>query len=150
MVELTPIGTVWSPVAEAVDERWGQVIAEIHLDGALIAGTQGLEAFSHVLVVYLMHEATFDPGRDLVRRPRGRDDMPDVGIFAQRTRHRPNPIGVSVVRLLAVAGGTVRVQGLDAIDGTPVLDLKPYVPVFDRIPDARTPIWMDRLMEGYF
>ena len=149
-MELTPIGTVRSPVTEGVDEHWGHVVSEIHLDGALTAGTRGRDRFSHVLVVYLMHEATFDPARDLVRRPRGRDDMPMVGIFAQRARHRPNPIGFSAVRLLGVENDRVRVQGLDAIDGTPVLDLKPYLPASDLAPDAQTPDWVDRLMVGYF
>ncbi len=76
--------------------------------------------------------------------------MPEVGIFAQRARHRPNRIAVSAVLLLAVENGTVRVQGLDAVDGTPVLDLKPYVPAFDLISDAQTPDWIDRLMVDYF
>lgn len=150
MVELRPIGRVRSPVTQAVDEGWGEVVSDIELNRDLAAGTRGLERFSHVLVVYLMHEATFDAANDLVRRPRGWPDMPEVGIFAQRARHRPNPIGVSAVRLLAVEGGTARVQGLDAVDGTPVLDLKPYVPTFDLVPDAQTPDWIDRLMVGYF
>ena len=104
-MELTPIGRVGSPVTEAVDEGWGEVVSDIELDRHFAAGTRGLEKFSHVLVVYLMHEATFDAARDLVRRPRGRIDMPELGIFAQRARHRPNPIGVSAVRLLAVEDG---------------------------------------------
>ncbi len=149
-MEITPIGTVRSPATEAVDDHWGGVVAEIQLGGELSAGTRGLEQFSHLLVIYLMHEATFDPARDLVRRPRGRADMPEVGIFAQRARHRPNRLGVSAVRLLGVENGTARVQGLDAVDGTPVLDLKPYVPAFDLVPDARIPDWIERLMVGYF
>jgi tRNA (Thr-GGU) A37 N-methylase len=76
--------------------------------------------------------------------------MPEVGIFAQRARHRPNPIGVSAVRLLDVDGCRLRVRGLDAIDGTPILDLKPYVPAFDLVPEAKTPGWLGRLMVGYF
>ena len=150
MISLKPIGFVRSPVKAGVDQDWGVVEAEIHLDPALAAGLQGLDQFSHVLVVFLMHEATFDPATDLVRRPRGQADMPPLGIFAQRARHRPNPIGITAVPLVEIAGPVVRVRGLDAIDGTPVLDIKPYFPIFDRVDEAIAPEWVNRLMEGYF
>jgi tRNA (adenine37-N6)-methyltransferase len=149
-VNLEPIGRVQSSVTEAVDENWGEVVAEIHLSEALAPGLRGIEQFSHLLVVFLMDQATFNPGDDLVRRPQGREDMPLVGIFAQRARHRPNPIGITAVKLLDVRGNVLRVQGLDAIDGTPVLDLKPYYPIYDLVEDAVTPEWVDRLMQGYF
>jgi tRNA (adenine37-N6)-methyltransferase len=147
---LEPIGYVRSPVTEGVDEGWGEVTAEIVLDERLADGLRGLEQFSHVLVIFLMHQASFEPGSDLLRRPRGRADMPLLGIFAQRAKHRPNPIGVTTVRLLRIEGNRVTVSGLDAIDGTPVLDLKPYVPAFDRPEGATVPEWMDELMRGYF
>lgn len=76
--------------------------------------------------------------------------MPAVGIFAQRAKDRPNPIGITAVRILAVTGNAVTVRGLDAIDGTPVLDLKPYYPAYDLVVDASVPEWVTRLMEGYF
>jgi tRNA-Thr(GGU) m(6)t(6)A37 methyltransferase TsaA len=147
---MQPIGVVRSPVKEGVDEGWGSVVAEIHLREEYAPGLRGLEEFSHVIVVFLMHQATFSPSDDLVRHPRGRADMPKVGIFAQRAKHRPNPIGLTAVRLLSVAGNVLIVQGLDAIDGSPVLDIKPYFPVFDRVDEATTPERVDRLMEGYF
>lgn len=149
-MQLDPIGIVKSPVTEAVDEGWGPVVAEIELEPQYAAGTQGLEDFSHVLVVFLMHRATFDPQRHLIRRPRGLADMPELGILAQRARHRPCPIGVTAVQLLGVQGGLVRVRGLDAIDGTPVLDIKPYVAAYDRVEAPQEPSWLARLMEGYF
>jgi tRNA-Thr(GGU) m(6)t(6)A37 methyltransferase TsaA len=149
-MNLEPIGWVRSPVRDGVDEDWGGVVAEIHLTAALEAGLRELGEFSHVLVLFYMHQATFDPATDLVRRPRGRADMPEVGIFAQRAKHRPNPLGLTAVRLLRVEGAVLQVQGLDAVDGTPVLDLKPYFPAFDRVDGAVTPAWVDRLMLGYF
>ena len=76
--------------------------------------------------------------------------MPELGIFAQRAKHRPNPIGVTAVRLLGVDGNVLRVRGLDAIDGTPVLDIKPYFPRFDAPGDACVPEWVERLMAEYF
>ena len=75
--------------------------------------------------------------------------MPLLGIFSQRTKDHPNQIGVTTVEVLSVSETTVTVKGLDALDGTPVLDIKPYFPVFDRR-DARTPQWVDILMENYF
>jgi tRNA (Thr-GGU) A37 N-methylase len=85
-----------------------------------------------------------------VRRPRGQADMPELGIFAQRAKDRPNPLGITVVPLVAVTPEGLRVRGLDAIDGTPILDLKPYFPQFDSAPGARVPEWVARLMRGYF
>jgi tRNA (adenine37-N6)-methyltransferase len=149
-MELKAVGVVRSPVAEPLDENWGKVISEIHLAPSLSPGLQGLEQFSHVLVVFWMHGAIHNPKTDLVRRPRGRPDMPEVGIFAQRAKHRPNPIGITAVRLLKIQGDTLTVQGLDAVDGSPVLDIKPYVPEFDRIEGPKVPGWMERLLEGYF
>jgi tRNA-Thr(GGU) m(6)t(6)A37 methyltransferase TsaA len=145
-----PIGIVKSTVAEPVDENWGHRISEIHLVDPLKRGLRGLDKFSHLIVLFCMHQATFNPATDLIRRPRGRADMPEVGIFAQRARHRPNPIGMTAVERIGISGNVVKVKGLDAIDGTPVLDLKPYVPVFDRVDGAIVPEWMERLMEGYF
>jgi tRNA-Thr(GGU) m(6)t(6)A37 methyltransferase TsaA len=138
-----------SAVAQS-DEKWGSVESEIHVDPAFASGLRGLAGFSHVLVVFWMHESTFDPETDLVRRPRGRADLPETGIFAQRAKHRPNPIGITAVRVLACDGDVLRVRGLDAIDGTPVLDIKPYVAAFDRLDDATQPEWMDDIMRDYF
>lgn len=149
-MKLEPVGVVRSPVTEPVDEGWGEVVSEIHLDDHLVPGLLGLDQFSHLLMVFLMHQSTFDSDSDLVRRPRGREDLPLVGIFAQRAKHRPNPIGVTAVLLLGVEGNVVRVRGLDAIDGTPVLDLKPYFPAYDRVDDATLPGWTSEVMLNYF
>jgi len=147
---IEPIGVVVSPVREGRDEGWGGIVSEIRIAPRFAEGLQGLEQFSHVVVVFLMHEATFDPAAHLARRPRDRDDMPRLGIFAQRAKHRPNPIGLTTVRIERVEGASVFVRGLDAIDGSPVLDLKPHAPVFDAPAGASTPEWFGRLMAGYF
>lgn len=149
-MDLRPIGIIHSPRGEPVDEGWGSVTSEIHLEENLAPGLKGLDQFSHLLVLFLMHRSTFDPVRDLVRRPKGRADMPESGIFAQRAKHRPNPIGITAVQLIGIEDNVVQVRGLDAIDGTPVLDIKPYFPVFDRIDRPRVPRWVDILMESYF
>ena len=149
LITLEPIGIVRSSVVDERDDDWGSVIATIELEVALAPGLDGIDAFSHALVVFAMHRATFDRERDLRRRPRGRGDLPELGIFAQRAKHRPNPIGVTAVEIVGVDGGALRVRGLDAIDGTPVLDIKPYVAAFDRR-TATEPEWIAEIMRGYF
>ena len=145
------IGTVKCAVTEMSQGGWAKVDSEIHLDSQYARGLQGLEGFSHVIVVFFLDRAQgFDPAKQLLRRPRGMEDMHEVGVFAQRTKFRPNPIGVTAVKLLGIAGNVVVVRGLDALDGTPVLDLKPYMPVFDCVAGARMPDWVAHVMEGYF
>ena len=148
-VRLEAIGLVRSERDSSEDRGWGGVESVIELLPQFAAGLEGLEAFSHALVVFYMH---LDPDREpsaLRRRPRGREDMPMLGVFAQRGRMRPNPVGVSAVAIARLEPGRLTVRGLDAVNGTPVLDIKPYVPVFDRVEGARTPEWIDRLMVGY-
>jgi len=149
-VNIEPIGVVKSPVKEPIDENWRQVIAEIQLIDSLAPGLKGLDRFSHLIIVFFMHQYSFTPATDLVRRPQERADMPEVGIFAQRAKHRPNPIGITAVELIELRGPVLVVKGLDAIDGTPVLDIKPYVPAFDSRPTAVVPIWIEELMKKYF
>ncbi len=149
-MEIEPIGVVVNGVHEAVDEGWMDVVSEIRLRTELGPGLAGLDGFTHALVVFWMHEARFDPAQHLARRPRDRDDMPLLGIFAQRARHRPNPIGVTAAPIERVAPGSLFVRGLDAIDGTPVLDLKPHARIFDAPSGAGEPEWFHRLMHGYF
>lgn len=149
-MNIEPIGIVRSPVQEPIDEQWGQVIAQIVIDDALAVGLKGIDQFSHLIIIFFMHRYTFDAARDLIRRPQERTDLPEVGIFAQRAKHRPNPIGITTVELIQVQGNSLSVKGLDAIDGTPVLDIKPYVPAFDTRLNAAVPDWIRKLMESYF
>jgi tRNA-Thr(GGU) m(6)t(6)A37 methyltransferase TsaA len=150
MIVLHPIGTVRSPVDEPVDANWGNVESRIVLEPELRGGLRGLDAFSHVVVVTYLHHAAFDRARHLVRRPRGLATMPELGIFAQRAKDRPNPIGITTVSLVAVETDGIRVRGLDAVDGTPVVDVKPYFPDFDSAAEPRVPPWVGELMKGYF
>jgi tRNA (adenine37-N6)-methyltransferase len=113
-------------------------------------GLRGLDEFSHVVVIFMMHGAPFDRAQHLLRRPRDREDMPLLGSFAQRAKHRPNPIGVTTVKIERIEGRSLFVRGLDAVEGTPVLDLKPHFPVFDSPRNVVVPEWVARLMAGYF
>jgi tRNA-Thr(GGU) m(6)t(6)A37 methyltransferase TsaA len=148
-VRFEPIGVVRNGRESMDDRGWGALESRIELRDACAAGLTGLDAFSHAIVVVHL-ERDHGEAPTVVRRPRGRADMPLVGVFAQRGRMRPNPIGVTTVAIVRVEPGALIVRGLDAVDGTPVLDIKPYVPAFDRRSDPRVPAWMDELMEGYF
>lgn len=150
-ITLTPVATVHSPRAVAEDDNWGAVESRIELDARFDADAlAGLDGFSHLEVVYVFDQV--DPGtvNTRARHPRGNQDWPRVGIFAQRARRRPNRIGVSVCQILAVDGRVIRVRGLDAIDGSPVLDLKPVMAEFLPRSAVRQPGWSQALMAGYF
>ncbi|MDH4144051.1 MAG: SAM-dependent methyltransferase [Acidimicrobiia bacterium] len=149
---LSAVGRVVGGRTEPLDDDWGAVEATIELDADRF-GPQvvaGLDGFSHLDVVFLfdrVDEASVHLG---ARRPRGRADWPEVGIFAQRAKARPNRIGVSTCELVAVDGLRLAVRGLDAIDGTPVLDVKPHVVEFGPRSPVRQPAWMSELMAGYW
>ena len=146
---LNPIGYVKNSVEAKKDTSWGEDLSTIMLDESYSGGLKGLEDFSHVIVLYYLDKAAFDREKHLQRRPQNRDDMPLVGIFSQRGKDRPNTIGMTSVKLVSVGQNTLTVKGLDAIDGTPVLDIKPYYPIYDK-KDAVVPEWVNRLMEHYF
>ena len=149
-IEFNSIGVVKNSVTEKKDNNWGEDYSEIIINPELKEGLTGLKDFSHIIVVYNLHEASFNKETDLLRRPRGREDMPLIGIFSQRAKDRPNPIGITAVEIIDVNDNIIKVIGLDAIDGTPVLDIKPYFPVYDKKDDAKVPEWVDRLMDNYF
>lgn len=144
------IGVVYNEVKEPTDQGWGGVVSEVVLDESLTDGLDGIDAFSHIMVLFWMHRAAEAEPVRMRRRPQGREDMPELGIFAQRARHRPNPIGITTVKLLRRERNRLYVQGLDAINGTPVVDIKPYVPAYDAAESPRVPEWISRLMTTYF
>ena len=145
---MEPIGYVVNDVDSPMDCGWAKIQSRIVLQGNLAPALLGLGDFSHLLVVFWMHQA--EPTAVLQRRPQNRDNMPNVGLFSQRSKHRPNPIGVTSVPLVRVGGCEVVVRGLDTINGTPVLDIKPHYPHYDSPAEVRLPEWVDRLMVDYF
>jgi tRNA (adenine37-N6)-methyltransferase len=151
VVRLDPIGRVEGGRGEPVDDDWGDVEAVIRLDDRFgPEALAGLDAFSHLEVVYAFHlvdEAAVEHG---ARHPRGNPDWPRVGIFAQRGKDRPNRLGVSRCELRGVEGRVLRVRGLDAVDGTPVLDIKPWMAEFAPRGETRQPAWASELMRGYW
>jgi len=142
---LKPIGMVRNEVKQLMRGGWGEVTSEIVIKEDLTQYLEGVEEFSHILVVYWMHQLPQGRHPPAKVHPRGRADLPLVGLFATRAPFRPNPLGVCVARLLARNGNVLTVMGLDAIDGTPVIDIKPYMPPLDSPPDVRVPDWVTKL-----
>ena len=152
IVEMTPVGWVRSSRRAAVDDDWDSVAAEIELDGDRFTADAltGLHEFSHVEVIFVFDQLPLDEVTYGARHPRGNPLWPTVGIFAQRARYRPNRLGSTVCRILAVRGLIISLVGLDAIDGTPVLDLKPYMEEFGPRGRIYQPEWSHLLMAEYW
>jgi tRNA-Thr(GGU) m(6)t(6)A37 methyltransferase TsaA len=141
MIQLQPIGFVRNGITpDQRGTRWQDLVSEIVIDDAWRAMLDGIAEFSHIWVVFFMHHI---PAPDLPRvHPMKRADLPPVGIFATRAPTRPNPIGIRAVELLDVRDNILRVRGLDALDATPVLDLKPYLARGDALENTRAPAWV--------
>lgn len=150
------IGTVSSPFAKRLGTPRQPTLVEaaesvIELHPALHACVDSLENFSHIWVLFLFHGNTnmakrtnaarpFDGLKQMVEPPKARGAK--VGLLACRTPHRPNPIGLSLCRLEKIEKGKIYVSGLDCLDGTPVIDIKPYLPIIESVPSATVPDWI--------
>jgi tRNA-Thr(GGU) m(6)t(6)A37 methyltransferase TsaA len=130
-------------VGRAAEER--TVVSEIWIDAAYTGILDGIEAFSHILVLYWAHRIS-EEGRSIVKaHPMGRKDLPLVGIFATCSPARPNPLCAIAVRLLERSGNRLKVEGLDAVDGSPVIDIKPYNPSYYPVDTVRIPPWLEQI-----
>ena len=149
---MNPIGRVSGGRSRPVDDAWGASRAAIELDPAVFdpSAFAGLEQFSHAEIVYVFNQVSDDEIVSGARHPRGRKDWPKIGIFAQRGKNRPNRIGLCTCRIVRVDGLCVEVEGLDAIDGTPVLDLKPVMTGFLPRGPIREPAWVAEIMAQYW
>ena len=149
---ITPVGRVEGGRTEPIDDDWGASRAVIRLDAERFGpeALLGLDAFSHAEIVYLFDRVREEAITTGARHPRGRSDWPRVGIFAQRGKDRPNRLGVAICRIVAVAGTTLEVEGLDAIDGTPVIDIKPVLSGFLPRGELREPDWAKEIMQAYW
>jgi tRNA-Thr(GGU) m(6)t(6)A37 methyltransferase TsaA len=143
-VTLRPIGTVHSPVREG-REGWEQVTSEIELLPEHAERLDGIEDYSHIQVIFYLDRVTRRERGMKKFHPRDREDLPLMGALATRSQRRPNPIGLTTAKLLGRKRNILRVKGLDALDGTPVLDIKPYSPHHDIHPEATVPDWVRKL-----
>jgi tRNA-Thr(GGU) m(6)t(6)A37 methyltransferase TsaA len=151
-VRIRPIGVVRSPRTTLTDDNWGAVESVIELDGDRLTAESalGLDQFSHLEVIYFLNQVGEGDVETGARHPRNRTDWPRVGILAQRAKRRPNRIGVSCCELRSVDGLRLNVRGLDAVDGTPVLDVKPYFREFAPRTEVKQPTWVGELMSEYY
>ena len=149
---LTAIGQVRGGRDQPIDDDWGTSRASLVLDATRFEPEAlfGLSDFSHAEVIFLFDKVTDAEITTGARHPRGRKDWPLVGIFAQRGKNRPNRLGICVCRILSVDGLTVEVEGLDAIDGTPILDIKPVLKGFLPRGEVREPAWAAEIMKDYW
>jgi tRNA-Thr(GGU) m(6)t(6)A37 methyltransferase TsaA len=138
---LVTIGRVSNGVASGSREvDWKEIVSRIDVDLAFAAGLKGIEEFSHLYILFLLQGERVA----VMSHPRRRGDLPEVGIFASRSPHRPSPLGLTLVELLSRRGNELEVRGLDAWDGTAVLDLKPFM--MRALPEnLRYPAWLDQL-----
>lgn len=150
-MQIEAIGFVNASRAHAEDDFWGGEEASVTLTQRFAADAlQGLSEFSHVEVLYVFHEVA--PGKIVTgaRHPRNNKDWPAVGIFAQRGKNRPNRIGSTICRVVRVEGIRLVVAELDAIDGSPVIDIKPVMAEFLPREKVRQPAWSHELMHKYW
>lgn len=149
--QVRAIGHVEAGRTDPIDDDWDAVPASIVLDERFDEeALMGLDAFSHVEVIYLFHQVPDEEVEGKARHPRGNKDWPRVGIFAQRGKGRPNRLGATIARIDRVEGRTLHITGLDAIDGTPVLDLKPVMKGFLPRTDVTEPAWAKEIMASYW
>jgi tRNA (adenine37-N6)-methyltransferase len=150
-IALSPVAFVTNSRKEATDDYWGSVISILSLtDEFSEESLRGIEDYSHLEIVFYFDKADPQKTNRASRHPRGNVNWPLTGVFAHRGKDRPNHIGLTFVKLLKREGRTLRVAGLDAIDGTPVLDIKPVMKEFLPQGEIRQPAWSNELMKDYF
>jgi tRNA-Thr(GGU) m(6)t(6)A37 methyltransferase TsaA len=143
-IELIPIGVIKSPFAERIPKGWESTEAQIVVNDEWVAALDGVEEFSHLIVLFWLDRIPRDS--ILLRlHPQRCEDLPLVGLFATRTPARPNPIGMQVVELLECSGNVLTIRHIDALDNSPILDIKPYLPRGDCVQGALTPEWVQQL-----
>lgn len=142
-IKIKPLGRAKNKVSRPMLPGWKNIETEIVIAKKYAKGLDGIEDYSHVIIVYWMGQ---EKECHLKHHPQGRKDVPYGGIFACRCPQRPNRIAISTVKLLSRRKNIIKVKGLDIIDGTPVLDIKPYTPHYDRISKAKVPAWVNRLI----
>ena len=146
-INLTPIGRVVNGIEYPSHVEWKTVTSRVVIAPQLVEALDGIDGFSHIVIIFYLHRVNEDRRSCLKVHPQGKRELPLVGVFATRSPVRPNPIGVTVVQLLERQKNVLKVLGLDAYDGTPVLDVKPYLSRDDVLEEATMPDWLLRLWE---
>jgi tRNA-Thr(GGU) m(6)t(6)A37 methyltransferase TsaA len=145
---LKVIGRVRNSIKRKKREGWESVISDIILDPKYEEALDGLEDYSHIFVLFWLSRVSQAKRRMAKVHPKSREDLPLVGVLATRTQYRPNPMGLTLVKLLAREKNILRVRGLDALDGTPVIDIKPISPRHEFPQKMRVPSWYKKLWKN--
>jgi tRNA-Thr(GGU) m(6)t(6)A37 methyltransferase TsaA len=140
---LNPIGYV-KTTAKGEEIKDKASLSQIVLRDDLVEGLSGISDYSHLFVLFYLNQVSSEQRKTLKVHPRGRQDMPLVGVFVARTMLRPNPIGLTLVELVKVEGNVLTIRGLDAYDATPILDIKTY-DFWDMVENAKVPEWWKKL-----
>ena len=143
-INLTPIGIVRNNITEPKRENWETVVSEITIDDDLKEALSRIAEFSHIIIIYWMHKLPPSQRSVIKVHPKGNQNLPLVGVFATHSPARPNPIGITTVKVLELKDNVLNVTGLDAMDGTPVLDIKPYIPDHYSASEIKTPNWVTK------
>ena len=146
-INLVPIGRVVNDIEYPSHVKWETITSEVVIVPKLVEALDGIDGFSHAVIIFYLHKVGEERRSRLKVHPQGKRELPLVGVFATRSPVRPNPIGITVVKLLERQGNVLKVLGLDAYDGTPVLDVKPYLRRYDLLKEATMPDWLLRLRE---
>jgi len=149
---LNPVGVVCSTRRMLEDDRWDTEKCRIELDQSQFneESLLGLTEFSHAEVIFYMDKVNPSKIEKSARHPRNNSNWPKVGIFARRGKNRPNQIGTTICKISRIEGRTLYVEGLDAVDGTPVLDIKPWVAEFGPRGSIFQPSWKTVMMKSYW
>lgn len=148
-IVIHPVGFVRNEMTEKVSgEAYRDIVSEIVVEEDLRDCLDGIEHHSHAIIVYWLNRIPEEERKVLKVRPMGDPSLPIVGVFATRSPRRPNPIGIETVEILGRDGNVLRVKGVDALDGSPVLDIKPYTKHHDSAKDVIEPEWMERVHRG--
>src|SRR4029450_9195829 len=151
MIHISAVAHVRSPRTEVTDDGWGSVRADIELTAEFgEESLAGLDEFSHAEVLFHFDRVPESAIERRARHPRGNESWPKVGIFAQRGKNRPNRLGSTIVEIVGRRGRVLQVRGLDAVDGTPVVDIKPVIIEFLPRTPVKQPSWCQELMQSYW
>ena len=142
IIKLKTIGFVKNSVKKPRFGNFANEISEIILEKKFIGALDGINGYSHLIIIYWMDKIK---DYEIKHRPQGNPNVPVVGIFSCRCPRRPNPIGITTVKLIEHKGNKIKVKGLDVLDKTPILDIKPYWPQYDRVRNEKIPNWVNKL-----
>lgn len=150
-IKLRPIAYVQNERKEAIDDNWEPIISIIELTEDIPETTlEGMEGFSHFEIIFYMNQVKDEKAVPQYRHPRNNPDLPKLGTFAQRNKSRPNKLGLTTVEFIKREGNRIWVKYLDAIHGTPILDIKPVMKAFEPKSPVRQAAWVDQIMDKYW